>query len=109
MKKFLVLYRMDMDAMRKMMETMSKEDQQKGMEEWGKWMQENKSAFADMGGPAGKNWQVTPSGASQMSNDVGGYSVLQAESEEAAAKMLADSPHFHMPGATMDVMEIKQM
>ena len=35
MKKFLVLYRMDMAAMRKMMGTTSKEEQQKGMAEWG--------------------------------------------------------------------------
>ena len=38
MKKFLVLYRMDMAAMKKMMETTSAEDKKKGMDEWGMWM-----------------------------------------------------------------------
>ena len=49
MKKFLVLYRMDMEAMKKMMETTSDEDRKKGMAEWGAWMQKHSSDLADMG------------------------------------------------------------
>ena len=109
MKKFLVLYRMDMAAMRKMMETTSKEEREKGMKEWGEWMKKNMAIFADMGGPTGKNMQVTPSGMTQVSNDIGGYSIVQAENAEAAAKILGGSPHFQMPGAVIDLAEIVPM
>ncbi len=109
MKKFLVLYRMDMAAMRKMMETTSAEDRKKGMAEWGEWMKKHMADFADMGGPTGKNTEVTKAGAAEMSNDVGGYSIVQAESKEAAIALLAENPHFSMPGAVIDVMEIVPM
>ena len=100
---------MDMAAMRKMMETSSAEDKKKGMDEWGAWMKKNMGIFADMGGPTGKNMQVTSSGMKQVSNDIGGYSVVQAESAEAAAKALAGNPHFQIPGAVIDLAEIMQM
>ena len=100
---------MDMDAMKKMMETSNAEDRKKGMEEWGAWMKNNMAIFADMGGPTGKNTQVTPNGVTQVSNDIGGYSIVQAESAEAAAKMLASNPHFQMPGAVIDLAEIVAM
>jgi len=109
MKKFLVLYRMDMDAMRKMMEASSAEDRKKSMGEWGTWMKKHAADFADMGGPVGKNTQVGKSGSAEMSNDIGGYSVMQAESKEAVAALLADNPHFKMPGAVVDLMEITSM
>lgn len=95
--------------MRKMMETMSKEDQQKDMAEWGEWMKANMSKFADGGAPTGKNWQVSTSGSKQVSNDIGGYAIVQAESIEEACKFLETSPHLKMPGATCDVAEIVPM
>ena len=109
MKKFLVIYRMDMAAMQKMMAEASPEDRQKGMDEWKVWMTAHMADFADMGGPTGKNTQVTKSGAVEMSNDIGGYSIIQADSKEAAVKLFADNPHFSMPGATIDLAEIMPM
>jgi hypothetical protein len=109
MKKFLVLYRMDMVEMGRMMQTMSKEDQVKSMAEWNEWMEANASHFVEKGDPVGKNWQVTPAGTAQVSNDIGGYSIVQAESIDAAAKLMASGPHMKMPGATTDVMQIVEM
>ena len=109
MKKFLVLYRMDMAAMKKMMETASAEDRKKGMDEWATWMKNNGSIFADKGAPTGKNMQITSSGMTQVSNDIAGYSIVQAESADAAAKLLAGNPHFQMPGAVIDLAEIVSM
>lgn len=100
---------MDMDAMKKMMEGASKEQRDAGMKEWGDWMTAHKSDLADMGGPTGKNTVMSAGGAKEASNDLGGYSVVQAESKEAAAKLLADNPHFKMPGATIDLAEIVSM
>ena len=108
MKKFLVLYRMDMAAMRKMM-TENPEMGKKGMEEWGVWMKNHTADFVDAGAPTGKNSEVSASGAVEKSNDIGGYSILQAESKEAAAAMLKDNPHLKMPGATIDLAELMPM
>lgn len=106
MKKFLVLYRMDIGEMQKMMANTSAEERKKSMGEWEAWMKKNVANMADHGGPAGKTKRVTASGVTDVKNDIGGYSIVQAESYEAAAALFADSPHLKMPGATVEVMEI---
>ena len=109
MKKFLVMYRMDMAEIKNYMATKTDEDRKADMAEWNGWMQENAAHFADAGGPLGKNLQVSAAGASEISNDLAGYSIVNAESKEAVAELLANSPHLKMPGATTDVMEVVQM
>jgi len=109
MKKFLALYRMDMGEMQKMMASTSAEERKKSMGEWQAWMKKNMASFADHGGPAGKTKQVAASGISDIKNDIGGYSIIQAESYEAAAALFGDNPHLTMPGATVEVMEIMSM
>ena len=106
MKKFLVLYRMDMAEMQKMMASTSAEERKKSMGEWEAWMKKNMASFADHGGPVGKTKQASASGATDIKNDIGGYSIVQAESHEAAAALFADNPHLTMPKATVEVMEI---
>ena len=109
MKKFLVLYRMDLAAMKKFMSESTPEQRKGGMDEWGVWMKNHMADMADMGAPLGKNTVVSATGAVEQSNDIMGYSVLQAESKEAAAKILADNPHFKMPGTTVDLAEAMPM
>lgn len=109
MKKFLVLYRMDIAKMREMMANFSKEDQEKDMAAWKAWMEKHMASFADGGNPVGKNTQVTKSGATEVSNDVGGYAIMQGESKEEVIKVLMESPHLNMPGTTTDVMEIVEI
>jgi muconolactone delta-isomerase len=41
----------------------------------------------------------------QGDGDVTGYSILQADSRGALDDLLADHPHRHMPGASIDVLE----
>jgi hypothetical protein len=109
MKKFLVLYRMDVAEMQKMMASTSEEERKKSMGKWESWMKKNMASMADHGGPVGKTKRVAASGTTDIRNDVGGYSIVQAESQEAAAALFADSPHLTMPGATAEVMEIMAM
>lgn len=109
MKRFLALYRMDMAEMKKMMANSTPEDRKKGMGEWEAWMKKNMASFADHGGPVGKTKRVAAGGVTDTSNDVGGYSIVQAESYEAAAALFRDTPHLTMPGATVEVMEIVPM
>ena len=109
MKKFMVLYMMPKEAMAEMMKTMTPEAQQKSMGEWKTWMGANASSFVDMGAPLGKNTRVTSDGVTDVSNEIGGYSIMQAESKEALAEVLKGSPHFGMAGMYVEVMEVMPM
>ncbi|MFZ2555637.1 MAG: hypothetical protein WAX57_02255 [Minisyncoccia bacterium] len=54
--------------------------------------------------------KVTPSSVEPMRNEIGGYSIIEAESHDEAAKKMQDSPHFKMmPGGWIEVMEIMPM
>lgn len=109
MKRFLAIYKMDSAEMQKMMANSTPEERKKGMAEWESWMKKKAKNFADQGGPAGKTKKIAKSGISDTRNDIGGYSIVQADSYDAAAALFTDSPHLGMPGATVEVMEITSM
>ena len=53
---------------------------------------------------------VDLNGASNTKNEIGGYSIVQAESHDAAAKLFGkDHPHLQMPGAWIEIVEIMPM
>jgi hypothetical protein len=56
----------------------------------------------------GKTKRVDAKGASNAKNGVGGYSIVQAQSHDAAAKMFGkDHPHLQMmQGAWIEIVEI---
>ena len=105
MKKFLVLYKAPTSAFEQM-KTATPEQQKAGMEAWMTWSKKSASSIVDMGGPLGKSLRVTPGGASPSTNDLGGFSILQAESKEALAETLKGHPHFMMPDGSIDVVEL---
>lgn len=109
MKKFMVLYMMPAETMADMMKTMTPEAQKASMDEWNTWMESHASDFADKGAPLGKNKRVSASGVEDIRNEVGGYSIVQAESYEDAVKLVQSSPHAGMGGMYTEVMEIVQM
>ena len=105
MKKFLVLYKAPTTAFDQM-KNATPEQQKAGMDAWMTWGNAAKAAIVDMGAPLGKSTLVKKSGdASDSRNDLGGYSVLQAESKEALVALLKDRPHFMMPDGTIEVIE----
>jgi hypothetical protein len=107
MKKFMVLYMASKAEFEKMMKNSTPEQHQKGMEAWMKWMNENRTSLVDGGAPLGKTKRVDSNGASNTKNEIGGYSVVQAESHDAAAKMFGkDHPHLQVPGAWIEIVEI---
>ncbi len=108
MKKFLVLYKAPIASFEQMMKA-SPEEQKKGMDMWMAWGEKAKSSIVDMGAPLGKSMRVTPSGASPVVNDLGGFSILQAESKEALAESLKGHPHFMMVDGFIEVTEIMPM
>jgi hypothetical protein len=110
MKKFLVLYMAKGPEFEKMMKNSTPEQQKKGMEAWMKWMGDHKTSLVDGGAPLGKTKRVDAKGVSDTKNEVGGYSMVQAESADEAAKIFGkDQPHLQMPGAWIEIIEIMQM
>ena len=105
MKKFLVLYRAPQSAFEQMKKA-TPEQQKAGMDAWMGWGQKASSSIVDMGAPLGKSLRVTKGGSSPSTNDLGGYSILQAESKEALAKTLEGHPHFMMPDGSIDIVEV---
>jgi hypothetical protein len=108
MKKFLVLYKASQAAFAEVMKA-TPEQQKAGMEEWMRWSKKAASSIVDMGGPLGKAMLVTPKGAAPATNDLGGYSVMQAESKEALAESLKGHPHFMMKDSSIEVVELIPM
>ena len=110
MKKFLVLYMASAADFEKMMKNSTPEQQKEGMDAWMKWMNANQASLVDGGAPLGKTKRVDAKGVSDVRNDVGGYSIVQAASADAAAKMFGkDMPHLQMPGAWIEIVEIMPM
>ena len=100
MKKFLVLYMANAAEFENMMKNSTPEQQKKGMEAWMKWIGDHKASIVDGGAPLGKTKRVDSKGASDTTNNVGGYSVVQADSPDAATKIFGnDHPHLQMPVA----------
>jgi hypothetical protein len=109
MKKFLVLYKAPTSAFEQMKNT-TPEQQKAGMEAWMAWSKKAAASIVDMGAPLGKSLRVTKGGAaSPTTNDLGGFSILQAESKEALAEALKGHPHFMMPDGSIEIVELMPM
>lgn len=110
MKKYIALYMAPISSIEQMMQNSKPEDRQKGMDAWKKWMDDNKAAIVDGGAPLGKTKTVSPTGAVDTKNEVCGYTIVQADSADAAVKIFEGSPHLtNMQGATIDVIECMEM
>ena len=106
MPKYMVLYRSSVPATEQM--GSDPEAAQAGMALWMNWAGRVGPAIADMGSPLGSVATVTASGstADVSSPFIGGFSVLEADSVDAAKKLLDDHPHFHAPGdPTIELLE----
>jgi hypothetical protein len=108
MKKFMVLYKAPIASFDNMMQS-TPEQQRAGMDAWMAWTKKAASAIVDLGAPLGKTLKVTPAGPTPTRNDIGGYSIMQAESKEALAETLKGHPHFTMPDGFIEIVEIMPM
>jgi hypothetical protein len=81
--------------------------QQAGMAAWMAWVEKHKSAIVSIGGPLGKTKKVSPSGIRDASNELSAFTVVRAESHEAAARLFDQHPHFSIfPGDAVDIMPV---
>ena len=110
MKKFMVLYMASGAEFEKMMKNSTPEQRKKGMDAWMKWMNKHKKSLVDGGAPLGKTKRVDAKGTSSAKNDIGGYSIVHAQSHDAAAKLFGkEHPHLQMPGAWIEIVEVMQI
>jgi hypothetical protein len=87
----------------------SPEEAAKGMEVWNTWFSKHGSSIRDIGVPLGKGVNVTASGASQAKTQVAGYSMIEASDIEGAKAIVAEHPHFMLPGSSIEVLECLPM
>jgi hypothetical protein len=91
---------------RSMEEGKRKQIEASGMKGWGDWMKTHQASIVNTGGPLGKTKSIGPKGISDTKNDMTGFLVVKAESQEAAAKLFENHPHFSIfPGDSVELME----
>lgn len=111
MNTFLVLFLAPASVMEEWMKTpqAEREVQEKQMKaDWDAWM----AAHADLikeTKAAGKTKRVTAAGIVDARNDIMMYSIVEAESQEAAAQAFVGHPHFTIPEASIEVMSIRSL
>ena len=88
MSKFLFLYRGPATPM----EDFTPEQSAEQMQAWGTWMGKLGSALADAGAPFGARAAVSDNGSSPAPSDQNGYSIIEADSLEAARAYTGGHP-----------------
>lgn len=75
-------------------------------EEWDTWMAAHASMIKETNA-GGQTKRVTKDGVSDTKNDIMLYSIIEAESHEAAANAFVGHPHFTIPEASIEIMAIR--
>ena len=87
----------------------SPEEGQKLMKRWQDWMGGLGAALVEPGNPVGKSKTVSASGVTDDggANPLSGYSIVEADSIEAAIEMAKGSPH--LDHGTIEIAPIVEM
>jgi hypothetical protein len=84
--------------------------EQEGIDAWRKWMDKYQSAIVSIGGPLGKTKKVTLGGIADSSNQLSAFTVVRADSHEAAAGIFEKHPHFAIfPGDGVEIMPVMEI
>ena len=111
MKNFTVIYMAPVSAMEEWMK--KPEAERKGEEAkmkiaWDAWMTAHADTVLNTIA-LGKTKRLSASGVEDVKNDMMISSYIQGESPEAVAEIFKDHPHFGIPGATIEIMEVRPM
>ena len=112
MKNFLAIYMgSGNSSARAEWDRLSAAERQKretaGIGAWHDWMATHQRNVVVPGGPLGKTKRAAPGGVTDTRNAMAGYTLVQAESHEAAARMFEKHPHFTLfPGESVEIMEV---
>src|SRR5262245_38139583 len=100
MKKFFALFQIPASVVEDWKKNTKPDEMkaasQKMMNDWEKWMKAHEKVLVDKGAPLGKTKRVNSQGIADIRNDLNWYSIVEAESHEAAAKIFADNPHLQI-------------
>lgn len=111
MKKFMAVYIGTATALEKFQQRFQDPEQCKaqekaGIEAWRKWAGAHQESIVDIGTSLGKTKRISAQDISDIRNNLVAYTIVQAESHEAAAKLFENHPHFTIfPGDSVEVME----
>jgi hypothetical protein len=115
MKKFLAVYigtaaSFEKSGWNQLDEAARKAREKQGFQAWMDWGKAHAAAIVDQGAPLGKTKRASPDGIEDIKNVMAGYTIVQAETHEAAAKLFANHPHFTVfPGDSVEIMECLPM
>ena len=72
---------------------------QEGEAAWHAWVRRNEAAIVVMGGPLGPTRRISAEGMDDARNAMTAFTIVQAETHEAAAALFENHPHFTLfPG-----------
>lgn len=109
MKKFMAIYvgagiaKLQWESL----DSDTRKDREKaGMIAWANWAKEHERVIADSGAPLGRTKRVNAKGISDVKNELAAYTIVEAESQDEAAKLFLKHPHFTIfPGDSVEIME----
>src|SRR5689334_22551120 len=61
--------------------------EQKGITAWKAWVEDHRASLVEMGGPLGRTKRVSEGGIADVTNEMTAFTVVRADSPEAAAKL----------------------
>lgn len=81
--------------------------QMQGVAAWKMWVTENAASIVEMGGPLSRTKLISQNGVSDIRNNLSAFTIIQADSQDAAARLFLNHPHFTIfPGEGVEVMEV---
>jgi hypothetical protein len=110
-KKFLVMYLAPAAVLAEWAKTdpaVRKAAEEKMRGEWETWMAKH-AKHVSLTEAAGKTKLVTSQGITDTKNDIMLYSIVEADSPEAAAQFFASHPHLTIPQSSIQVMEVRAL
>ncbi len=111
MQKFIVLFLAPAAVIAEWMQldpSVRAADEKKMREEWDAWMAAHTHLIKETQA-AGATKRITVAGVTDEKNDLMLYSIVKAESHEAAAAAFVGHPHFEIPQATIEVLPIRPL
>jgi hypothetical protein len=110
MKHYLAVFlgtREAYEAFKALPEVERKAREQKGMQDWTAWATKYQNEIVYDGAPLGRTKKVDKGGVADARNDMGAFTVVQAQTHDDAAKMFINHPHFMaFPGDRVEIMEM---
>src|SRR5512146_29340 len=81
--------------------------EREGMAAWKAWVEKHQASIVAMGGPLGKTKRIAARGIEDTSNEMAAFTIVRADSHEAAAKLFEKHPHFAIfPGDAIEIMPV---